>query len=69
MTIDEQIAGLESIPTTTADQFRAKNVVLGTLRSLKSLRQQFEVEHPNEGKVISLLLKVVGENPKPRRDE
>jgi len=69
MTLDEQIAGLESFTTTSADQFRIKNTVLDTLRSLKSLRKQFEFERPNEGKVIALLLKVIGENPPPRRPE
>jgi hypothetical protein len=69
MTLDEQIAGLEAFTTANADQFRIKNTILDTLRSLKSLRKQFEFEKPNEGKVIALLLKVIGENPPPRRPE
>lgn len=69
MTLDEQIAGLESVTTSSAEQFRAKNAVLSTLRALKDLRKQFEFEKPNEGKVIALLLKVIGENPPPRRPE
>ena len=69
MTIDEQIAGLEAIPTANADHFRSKNTVLSTLRSLKALRRQFEFERPNEGKVVHLLLQIIGENPKPRLSE
>jgi hypothetical protein len=69
MTIDEQITGLEAVPTANAEQFRAKNAVLSTLRSLKALRHQFEFERPNTEKVVSLILHIIGENPKPRPSE
>jgi len=69
MTIDEQITGLEAVPTANAEQFRAKNTVLSTLRALKALRRQFEFNHPDTGKVVHLLLQIIGENPKPRPSE
>jgi hypothetical protein len=69
MYIDEQIAGLEAIPTTDATQFRSKSKVLDTLRKLKTLRSQFENGQPHEGKVVQLLLEVLGERPPERRAE
>jgi hypothetical protein len=63
MTLDAQIEGLESVPTSTGEQFKAKNSVLQTLRALKDLRRQFESGNPNEGKVVRLLLEVIGERP------
>jgi hypothetical protein len=69
MTLDEQIAGLEGFTTANADQFRTKNTVLSTLRKLKAIRSQFEFQRPNEGKVVSLLLDVLGEHPPKRQAE
>lgn len=67
MTLDEQITGLEGIPTDSAEQFAAKSQVLNTLRTLKAMRAQFETGNPNEGKVIKMLLTVLGEHPQQRR--
>jgi hypothetical protein len=62
MPLDDQISVLESIPTTTAEQYRAKNSILATLQKLKSIRSQFEKERPNENTVVALLLGVLGED-------
>jgi hypothetical protein len=59
MTLAEQIAGLETIVTASAEQFRAKNAVLNTLRSLKTLRTQFEGQRPDETKVVNLLVQIL----------
>jgi hypothetical protein len=69
MAIDEQITGLEAFTTANAEQFRVKNTILSTLRSLKDLRKQFEFERPNTEKVVSLILHIIGENPQPRPSE
>lgn len=69
MTLDQQISGLEGWTTSDAEQFRTKQTVLSTLRKLKAIRSQFEFQRPNEGKVVSLLLDVLGEHPPKRPAE
>lgn len=69
MTLDQQISGLEGWITADAEQFRTKQTVLSTLRKLKAIRTQFEFQRPNEGKVVSLLLDVLGEHPPKRPAE
>jgi hypothetical protein len=71
MSLDEQIVGLEAIPTADAVQFKAKASILSTLRALRTMRSQFEEGNPNEGKVVRLMLEVLGERvgPPPKRTE
>lgn len=69
MTLNEQITGLESIPTSNAEQFKVKSSILHTLRLLSGIRAQFERERPNPDKVVHLILEALGEQTPPRRPE
>jgi len=67
MTLDEQIAGLEAVPTADAVQFKAKATVIHTLRQLKAMRSQFEQGTPSTDKLVHILLEILGEHPPHRQ--
>ncbi len=67
LSLEEQIKALEGMVTANADQFRAKNVILSTLRTLVSIRDSMDRGDATD-KVANSLIEACGlRTPPPER--